>query len=104
MSIRLPVGSYIVTAKAVMTNVTPAAVMTCVLAQTGVSSALDRADSFVTVSAGSDTLVMHAAVQVAGATDGQLRVSCLRSAPGQASAALTQLTAIQAGSITVAPP
>ena len=62
----------------------------------------DRSDSFLEATASGD-LTLHAAVQVIVASDGQLRLSCIRFASTVVTASNSQLTAIQVGSLTAAP-
>ena len=102
-SILVPVGSYIVTAKVVLANPStgPTAV-TCLLAQGSSGRTLDRSDGFLVATASGD-LTLHAAVQVSVASDGQLRLSCIRFASTVVTASNSQLTAIQVGSLTAAP-
>jgi hypothetical protein len=103
-SILVPVGSYIVTAKVVLANTSttgPTAV-TCLLAQGSAGRTIDRSDSFLEATASGD-LTLHAAVQVIVASDGQLRLSCIRFASTVVTASNSQLTAIQVGSLTAAP-
>ena len=103
-SILVPVGSYIVTAKVVLANTSttgPTAV-TCLLAQGSSGRTIDRSDGFLVATASGD-LTLHAAVQVSVASDGQLRLSCIRFASTVVTASNSQLTAIQVGSLTAAP-
>ena len=101
----LPVGSYVVTAKVVLTNANAGvAGVTCVFTQSGTGSLLDRADGSLADATGSDTLVLHTAVQVTGAGDEHVRMSCTRNSPGAANASFPQMTAIQLGSVTTPGP
>ncbi len=104
-SLALPVGSYIVTAKVVLTNATAGVTgVTCVFTQSGTGSLLDRVDGSLADGNGSDTLVLHTAVQVTGASDEHVRMSCQRSTSGTANASFQQMTAIQLGSVTAPGP
>lgn len=104
-SLALPLGSYVVTAKVVLTNASGgAAGVTCVYTQSGTGSLLDRADGSLVDATGSDTLVLHTAVQVTGVGDEHVRVSCTRNSPGVANASYPQMTAIQVGSVATPGP
>jgi hypothetical protein len=59
-------------------------------------------DSFLEATASGD-VTLHAAVQVSVASDGQLRLFCLRFASTVVNASNSQLTAIQVGSLIAAP-
>jgi hypothetical protein len=104
-SLALPAGSYVVTAKVVLNNDSgDAGGVTCVFTQSGSGSLLDRADGALAAGSGSDTLVLHTAVQVTGASDQHVRMACQRSSLGTATASYQQMTAIQVGSLTVPGP
>jgi len=104
-SLALPAGSYVVTAKVVLTNGTAGvAGVTCVFTQSGSGALLDRADGSLADGSGSGTLVLHTAVLVTGASDQHVRVSCQRSSAGNASVTFQQMTAIQLGSIATPGP
>jgi len=104
-SLALPVGSYVVTAKVVLTNASAGvAAVTCVFTQSGSGSLLDWADGSLADATGSATLVLHTAVQVTGAGDEHVRVACQRNSEGLASASFPQMTAIQLGSVTTPGP
>jgi len=104
-SLALPPGSFIVTAKVVLTNATAGATgVTCVYTQSGTGSLLDRSDGSLPDGNGSDTLVLHTAVVVTGASDTHVRVSCQRSTTGTASVSFLQMTAIQLGSVATPGP
>ena len=104
-SLALPAGSYLVTAKVVLNNDSgDAGGVTCVFTQSGSGSLLDRADGALAAGSGSDTLVLHTAVQVTGASDQHVRMACQRSSLGTATAAYQQMTAIQVGSLIIPGP
>jgi hypothetical protein len=104
-SLALPVGSYVVTAKVVLTNASAGvAGVTCVFTQSGTGSLLDRVDGSLADATGADTLVLHTAVQVIGVGDQHVRVACQRNSTGTATASFPQLTAIQLGSVTTPGP
>jgi hypothetical protein len=75
-----------------------------VFTQSGSGSLLDRADGALAAGSGSDTLVLHTAVQVTGASDQHVRMACQRSSLGTATAAYQQMTAIQVGSLIIPGP
>jgi hypothetical protein len=103
-SIVVPLGWYVVTAKVVLTNTSTATTaVTCLLAQGSSGQTIDRTDGFLDANVSGD-LTLHAAVQVSAASNGQLRISCIRFSSGVVTAADTQLTAIQVGSLAVASP
>ena len=104
-SILLPVGSYVVTAKVVLANSTAGVTgVTCVLTQSGSGNLIDRADGSLADGTGADTLILHAAVQVAAAGGEHVRLSCETNPSGVAYATYQQLTAIQLGSLTAPGP
>jgi hypothetical protein len=78
--------------------------VTCVFTQSGSGSLLDRADGSLAAGSSSDTLLLHTAVQVTGASDQHVRMACQRSSLGTATASYQQMTAIQLGSITTPGP
>ena len=102
-SLFVPLGSYIVSSKVVLTNnsATPTNVA-CFLAQGTSGRTVDRSDSFLDASV-SVELTLHAAVQVNVAGDGQLWLNCTRFASAIVTAANSQLTAIQVGTLTASP-
>jgi len=101
----LPPGSYIVTAKVVMTNTAAGATSaTCQLTQTGNGLLLDRSDGSLPDGNGSVTLVLHTAAVVTGAPDAHVRVACQRNTNGTASVTFQQMTAVQLGSVTTPGP
>jgi hypothetical protein len=103
-SLSVPVGSYIVTAKVVLTNGSSgASSVMCQLTSTGSSSILDRAD-VVLPDSGAQTLTLHAAVNVTFFLGEHLRASCQVGSPAVAFATSEQLTAIQIQSLTVTGP
>ena len=102
-SLFVPLGSYIVSSKVVLSNnsATPTNVA-CFLAQGTSGRTVDRSDSFLDASV-SVELTLHAAVQVNVAGDGQLWLNCTRFASAIVTAANSQLTAIQVGTLTASP-
>ncbi|HEY1907834.1 MAG TPA: hypothetical protein VGG91_17430 [Myxococcaceae bacterium] len=105
VSLALPPGSFLVTAKVVLTNATAGATgVTCVFTQSGSGSILDWSDGTLTDGNGSATLVLHTAAKVIGGSDAHVRVSCQRNSAGTATVTNQQITAIQLGSLATPGP
>jgi hypothetical protein len=104
-SLALPPGSFLVTAKVVLTNATVGTTgVTCVFTQSGTGSILDWSDGTLADGNGATTMVLHTAVRVIAAGDQHIRVACMRTLPGTATVTFQQISAIQLDSLTTPGP
>ena len=104
-SILVPVGTYIVTAKMVLTNSSAGATgVNCLLIQSGSGGIRDSADGWLADTSGSTTVVLHTALRITGPTGEHIQVVCRRNSPGTAFANYQQLTAISIATLTAPGP
>jgi hypothetical protein len=104
-SILVPVGTYIVTAKVVLTNSSAGTTgVNCLLIQSGSGGIRDSADGWLADTSGSTTVVLHTALRIIGSTGEHIMVVCRRNSSGTAFANFQQLTATNITTLTVPGP
>jgi hypothetical protein len=102
-SILVPGGWYLITSKVVLlnTNIAVPSLARCILTHSG--SLLDVSEVTLADQSGKATLTLQGATLLVSAGE-HVKLSCQADVPGTATASLSQLTAIQVGSITAPGP
>jgi len=104
-SIFVPTGSYLITAKVVLTNATTVQTLSrCQLSRSGAITVLDISEVTLADTTGEATLAVHAVTQLTTTPGEHVKLSCQADYPGQASAIYPQLTATQVTGISTPGP